>query len=267
MAPLYTRVIDDVPTSDQQPTTIDRVVVDAVLAGRVKAGTRLGEAQLGQLFGVSRTIVREALIRLETRGIVQSSARRGWFVIEPSIDEAREAFQARSAIEIGLLLSAKSVGPDAIQQLRLHIAQEMEAIRSGDVAARTYLLGDFHVCMAEVLGNRLIADILRDLTVRTALISMLYQTGHKATESCDEHVEIVAALEAGDMRRAADLMVDHIGHVEAGLNAPVKLDPLTELREALRPLALGSVVQAAAKADPKRKSANPAKRIRQGAKR
>ena len=226
----------DLPSNDQPASKIDRAVVDAVLSGRMKAGTRLQEQQLGQLFGVSRTIVREALIRLETRGIVQASARRGWFVIEPSIEEAREAFQARRAVEIGLLHSVKSVGADAIHELKLHIAREKEAIRVGDVAARTYLLGDFHVCMAEVLGSRLLAYILRDLTVRTALISMMYQSTHKAGESCDEHVEIVNALEAGDMRGAARLMIDHIGHVELGLRAPVKLDPLTELRDALRPL-------------------------------
>jgi len=225
----------DLPANTQSATSIDRAVVDAVLSGRMKAGMRLGEAQLCQLFGVSRTVVREALIRLETRGIVQASARRGWFIIEPSIEEAREAFQARIAVEVGLLHSIKSVGPEALHQLRLHIAQEKEAIRSGDVAARTFLLGDFHVCMAEVLGSRLLADILRDLTVRTALISMMYQTTHKAHESCDEHIEIVQALEAGDMRRAVRLMIDHIGHVETGLQTPLKLDPLTELREALRP--------------------------------
>jgi DNA-binding GntR family transcriptional regulator len=66
----------DLPTTSQPASKIDRAVVDAVLSGRMKAGMRLGELQLGQLFGVSRTIVREALIRLETRGIVQASAPR-----------------------------------------------------------------------------------------------------------------------------------------------------------------------------------------------
>jgi DNA-binding GntR family transcriptional regulator len=249
----------DLPTPSQPAATIDRAVVDAVLSGRMKAGTRLGEQQLGQLFGVSRTVVREALIRLETRGIVQASARRGWFVIEPSVDEAREAFQARRAVEIGLLHSVKSVGADAIHELKLHIAREKEAIRIGDVAARTFLLGDFHVCMAEVLGSRLLADILRDLTVRTALISMMYQSTHKAAESCDEHVDILKALEAGDMRGAARLMVEHIGHVEFGLQAPVKVDPLTELRDALRPLQMNAA--------PAAKRTTKPSRIRKGAKR
>ena len=126
--------------------------------------------------------MREALIRLETRGIVHVSTRRGWFVIEPSIEEAREAFDARRAIELGILYSVDKVDADAIAKLKQHLAQEQDAIRSGDVAARSYLLGDFHVCMADALGSRLLADILRDLTARTMLISMLYQSTHDAAE-------------------------------------------------------------------------------------
>lgn len=210
-------------------------IVDAILAGKLKAGTRLGEQQLAQLFGVSRTVVREALIRLETRGIVQVSARRGWFIIEPSIEEAREAFQARRAIEVGLLHSIEAIAPKAIDALKDHIARERDAIETGDVAARSYLLGDFHVCMAEVLGSRVLADILRDLTARTVLISMLYQSTHDASQSCAQHAAIVAALKKNDRARAAGLMADHIGYVEAGLTVRVtpEPDPLQGLRDTL----------------------------------
>jgi DNA-binding GntR family transcriptional regulator len=206
------------------------------MAGQLRPGTRLGEQQLAQLFGVSRTIVREALIRLETRGIVQVSARRGWFIIEPSIEEEREAFHARRALELGLLYSADAIGPKAIEILKQHIGREKDAIASGDVAARSYLLGDFHVCLAEVLGNRMLAEILRDLTARTVLISMLYQSTHDASESCAEHAEIVAAVKAGDRARAADLMARHIGHVAAGLTVRVapEPDPLEGLRDVLK---------------------------------
>lgn len=219
-----------------QASDIVNRIVEAVMAGQLRPGTRLGEQQLGQLFGVSRTVVREALIRLETRGIVHVSTRRGWFVIEPSIDEAREAFDARRAIELGILHSVETFSPEAIRKLKQHLAQEQDAISSGDVAARSYLLGDFHVCMADALGSRLLAEILRDLTARTILISMLYQSTHDATESCGEHVAIVAAMEAGDRARAASLMAKHIGNVEAGLTvrAEPEPDPLQGLRDAVR---------------------------------
>src|SRR5690242_7848270 len=99
---------------------IDRVIVDAVLAGQIRAGTRLGEQALASLFEVSRTSVREALIRLETRGIVQASPRRGWFVVEPSLEEAREAFEARRAIETGILRTVGSITPNVVHALRDH---------------------------------------------------------------------------------------------------------------------------------------------------
>lgn len=218
-----------------QSADIGARVVDAILAGKLKAGTRLGEQQLAQLFGVSRTIVREALIRLETRGIVQVSARRGWFIIEPSIEEAREAFQARRAIELGLLHSIDTIAPKAIDALKDHIARERDAIDTGDIAVRSYLLGDFHVCMAEALGNRTLAEILRDLTARTVLISMLYQSTHDASQSCAQHADIVAALQENDRNRAARLMADHIGYVEAGLTERIapEPDPLAGLRDVL----------------------------------
>ena len=221
-----------------QSTDICARIIDAILAGRIAAGTRLSEQSLVQLFGVSRTVVREALIRLETRGVVQVSTKRGWFIIEPSIEEARSAFQARRAIEIGLLLSVDSIPAEAIPRLRAHIGQELDAITTGDVAARSYLLGDFHVCMADALGNNVLAEILRDLTARTVLISMLYQSSHDATESCNEHEGIVAALEGGNRDRAIELMAAHIGNVEAGLTVRIKpdLDPLEELRKALQPV-------------------------------
>src|ERR1700738_4194629 len=99
-------------------TPIDRVIVNAILAGRIRAGTRLGEQALATLFQVSRTSVREALIRLETRGILQVSPRRGWFVIEPSLEEALEAFQARRAVEMGILHTISTPTPTIAQKLR-----------------------------------------------------------------------------------------------------------------------------------------------------
>jgi DNA-binding GntR family transcriptional regulator len=214
--------------------SIDHVILDAILAGRISAGMRLGEQALATLFQVSRTSVREALIRLEARGMVQVSPRRGWFVAEPSIEEAKEVFQARRAVEMGILRTMATIKPAAIDTLREHIRQERQAIASRDVAARSYLLGDFHVCMAEALGNRALADILRDLAARTVLIAALYQSTHEAAGSCDEHEQITDALAAGDLVRAAELMTAHIGHVEAGLTRRVDRDPLLDLRTALQ---------------------------------
>jgi len=211
-------------------------ILEAVLARKLEPGSRLGEQQLAMLFDCSRTIVREALMRLAARGIVTVSARRGWYVVEPTQDEAREAFEARRVIETGLIRSTKKVDKPAITRLRSHLTRQKAALKGADVGARSFLLGDFHVCLAECLGNSLLAETLRDFTARTTLIAMRYQSPEDAAQSCAEHVEIVAALEAGELRRAEQLMAAHISTLQVQLHVPDDADPLAKLRVALTPL-------------------------------
>jgi len=218
-------------------TEISDRIIEAVMAQKLAPGSRLGEQQLAMLFDCSRTVVREALTRLAARGIVTVSSRRGWYLIEPSLDEAREAFEARRVIEMGLIRCTTEVSKPAIKLLKSHISKERAAIKGSDVGLRSFLLGDFHVCLAECLGNNLLADTLRDFTARTTLIAMLYQSSHDAAHSCAEHAEIVTALEQGEWALAEQIMQRHIGNVQAALKLQTPAgDALAELRQALRPL-------------------------------
>ena len=215
---------------------IDKHVVDAILAGRIAPGQRLGEQELADVFGVSRTLVREAMARLSARGMVEVSSRRGWFVVQPSRADAAEAFSARVAIETGMLAALDKPLPKArLSRLKAHYKAERAAIRAADAGHRSFLLGDFHVCLAECVSGPLLADILRDLTARTTLVATLFQSTHDAASSCSEHVAIVAALERGDAAGAAVLMRAHIVAVAAALGAPApQADRLAPLRQALQ---------------------------------
>jgi DNA-binding GntR family transcriptional regulator len=119
-------------------------IVQAVMARKLAPGSRLGEQQLAMLFDCSRTIVREALMRVAARGIVTVSARRGWYVVEPSQDEAREAFEARHVIETGLIRSTKGVDKQAIKRLKGHLASEKAAIKGNDVTTPQGKAQDLH---------------------------------------------------------------------------------------------------------------------------
>ena len=144
-------------------------------------------------------------------------------MIEHSQEEAREAFEARPVIERGLIRCTADVNKTDI--------------KGSDIALRSFLLADFHVCLAECLGNSLLADTLRDFTARTTLIAMLYQSSQDAAQSCDEHVRIVEALEAGDLARAENLMQSHVDNVQSTLKLqPTADDPLAQLRSALTPI-------------------------------
>ena len=124
-----------------------------------------------------------------------------------------------------------------LKRLKQHIQLEKTALKQDDVGRRSFLLGDFHVCLAECLGNQLLADTLRDFTARTTLIAMLYQSSHDAVKSCQEHIEIVQALERWDKESAERLMAEHIGQVQSALQINASpVDPLAELRKALAPM-------------------------------
>ena len=228
-------------STDVTPTSIAERVVEAILAQKLAPGERLGEQALAENFAVSRTMVREALMQLQARGFVEVQSRRGWYVVEPSADEARDAFSARRIVEAGIL--AESEGrplQNVIRKLRDHIADEQRAIEAADAATRAFLLADFHVCLAEQMGHQLLVDVLRDLTARTTLAATLYQSRHEAGQSCAEHGAIVAALEAGDTARARALMIDHIGNVERSLEVETAAEPdaPARLRATLAPVAL-----------------------------
>ena len=222
------------------PQHIAERVVEAVLAQKLAPGERLGEQELADNFAVSRTVVREALVQLQARGFVQVRPRKGWYVVEPSAEEARDAFAARRIIESGIVEAAGKPLQKAIRQLRNHIAQEQKAIEGADAATRSFLLADFHVCLAQQMGHRLLADTLRDLTARTTLAATLYQSTHSASQSCAEHEAIVAALERGDTQVAKNLLLTHIGNFERTLEVEVTpaspMDASERLRNTLAPV-------------------------------
>jgi len=225
--------------SNSPQTEIAQQVVESILAQKLAPGERLGEQALADLYGVSRTLVREALMQLQARGFVEVRSRKGWYVVEPSIEDARDAFAARRIIEAGILSPTELEGRplQAItRRLRDHLDEERQAIEGADPATRAFLLADFHVCLAETMGHRSLTDVLRDLTARTTLAATLYQSRHAAGASCAEHAAIVEALEQGDMALARDRMLAHIGSVETALStsSPRPHDPL---RDTLSPIA------------------------------
>ena len=193
-------------------------VIESILTRQIRPGERLGEQELADLFGVSRTVVREALIKLQARGFVEVRSRTGWYVVEPSFDEARETYAARRVIEPGMLRDAGTPLQSVIRRLRKHVAEERKAIASCDAGTRSVMLADFHVCLAECLGNRLLTAMMVDLSARTTLVSALYQSTTDAQVSNADHADIVAALAAGDTARAEKLMRDHIDVLSARLD-------------------------------------------------
>jgi DNA-binding GntR family transcriptional regulator len=207
-------------------------VTAAIVERRLMPGTKLAEQKIADVFKVSRTIVRQALNQLSRDRLVTLERSRGAFVAMPSVEEARQVFEVRSMLEAALVrqLCAR-ITDGQIAELRAHLRDEREAVNRTDISGRTRLLADFHVALARMLGNAVLAQLLGELLSRSSLISLMYQSSHSAAHSQQEHVRIVDALEARDTRTAVRLMEHHIRSVERNL----RLDPRTpDLAAALR---------------------------------
>ncbi len=191
----------------------------AIVEHRLLPGSKLAEQKLADHFGVSRTLVRQALFQLSQNRLIKLEPARGAFVAAPSVEEAQQVFAVRRMLEAEMTRAfVLQVTPEQITALKEHIQQEREAVTQGDVPGRTELLGDFHVRMAELLGNEVLAQILRELASRSSLISLMYQREGAAEHSSEEHLQIVRALAARDEDRAARLITEHLDHVEASLD-------------------------------------------------
>ena len=129
----------------------------------------------------------------------------------------------------------RQVTPAKLRALREHVAREKQAVAQGDAPERTELLGDFHVRMAELMGNQVLAQMLGDLISRCALITLMYQSASAAAHSHEEHEAIVQALAAKDTERAVQLMLEHLAHVEQGLQFEREI-PSNDLSMALSTL-------------------------------
>src|SRR3954454_7647039 len=139
-------------------------VLRAIPEQRLKPGMRLGEAQLAELFGVSRTVVRQALTQLAAHGIIGVQPKKGWFLNEPSDEEIRDVFAARRLLEGALVREfVTQATPKSLKVLATHVSQQHHAIATGDNALRTHLLMDFHVQLAELAGNKVVTRLVRDL--------------------------------------------------------------------------------------------------------
>jgi DNA-binding GntR family transcriptional regulator len=205
-------------------------ITTAIVERRLMPGTKLAEQQIADIFKVSRTLVRQALNQLSRDHLVTLAPARGAFVATPSLDEARQIFEVRKMVEAAMVRQLCAVVTDAqVAQLKAHLKQEADAVARTDVTGRTRLLADFHVVLARLLGNEVLAQLLADLLSRCSLIALMYQSSHSAEHSQDEHVAIVDAIERRDARAATRLMESHLGNVERNLQRHPRAGHLAEL--------------------------------------
>lgn len=215
----------DSAKSGRTGTQDDRVyahIFEAILEQRLAPGTKLSEEALGEIFDVSRTIIRRALSRLGHEGVVLLRPNRGAVVASPSVDEARQVFFARRLVERAITeLAVQHAGAKELAELRQMVNDERDSFARGDRGAGIRLSGEFHLKLAEAARNTPLISFQRSLVSQTSLIIAQYESGNRSHCSYDEHTQLIDAIEARDAVLAVELMMHHMDHIDDKLN----LDP------------------------------------------
>jgi DNA-binding GntR family transcriptional regulator len=193
--------------------TIYKALWHAIIEQALQPGAKLPEDAIGEKFGASRTIVRAALARLAAEGLVELRRNRGAAVATPSWTEARDIFDVRIGLErlVVARLSGK-LSRDQVKVLKAHVDAEEEA-RGSNTPLSIRLATAFHVRLAEMTGNPVLARYVSEVSSRCGLILALYSRPHSAECAVSEHRAIIAALAAGDAERASALMDHHLDAV------------------------------------------------------
>ncbi|WP_311971056.1 GntR family transcriptional regulator [Pseudomonas baltica] len=206
-------------------TQDDRVyahIFEAILEQRLAPGTKLSEEALGEIFDVSRTIIRRALSRLGHEGVVLLRPNRGAVVASPSVEDARQVFFARRLVERAITeLAVQHAGAEELAELRQMVNDERDSFARGDRGAGIRLSGEFHLKLAEAARNTPLISFQRSLVSQTSLIIAQYESGNRSHCSYDEHTQLIDAIEARDAVLAVELMMHHMDHIDDKLN----LDP------------------------------------------
>lgn len=222
------------PNRGNSANAITSRISTAIMERRLPPGTKLVEHSLGQIFGVSRTKVREAFFQLAKEKLITLHPARGAFVARPSAQESREIFEARRILESAIAAKfSERASRKELEALRRHIARERKAITAGDVASSAKLSGEFHLMLADMAGNTVVSEILRELVSRTSLIIVLYESSLPGSCSYQDHERILKNIASAEAQRAARAMVQHLEDIEHNLHlkdsAPGPIDLISAL--------------------------------------
>lgn len=199
----------------QRPQLLTDLAIEqirsAIIDGELELGSQVSEAQLAQQLGVSKTPVREALLRLKSEGLVEISPQRGTFVFELQPEQVSQLCRYRSMIEIAALREAAAADPKGLLKEMVRCVTEMKAAEKvRDLKGLARIDMDFHsqflsFCPNEYLkaGYAVLRSQLRALRNRSPI-----------DNAVKSHQVLVDALAGKDIEAACALLAEHVADNE-----------------------------------------------------
>jgi DNA-binding GntR family transcriptional regulator len=181
-----------------------------ILSCTLSPGQNLHEIDLAERFGVSKSPIRDALIRLEGERLITVTPRKGYRVAPVSLTDADELFQFRSMVEeAAVRLASSSCSSQQLAQLEVFRDLKAWGGKAGFVAYNRA----FHIALANLCSNRRIALAAQDLIEqfdRLVIISISKIDNRDIDGLVKEHGAIIDAMQAAQGRSAARMLGEHI---------------------------------------------------------
>lgn len=199
-------------------------ISSALLQGKLAPGQQLVERELAAAFGCTRGALRKVLARLGHEGKPELAPNRGAFVPSPSEADIRAVYRARQVAEAGVVVSLCGALDAAMRRrLAAHVRSEKKAFKEGRVDDAVRLAGQFHVLLTELAGGAALGVVLAPLVAKTELYKALFDPSKGSTCAPDEHAQIIAALEEGELDAALGTMRTHLAELEERVVQQVRL--------------------------------------------
>jgi DNA-binding GntR family transcriptional regulator len=197
-------------STDRVYAALRRKVIDSELA----PGSQILEQELAIALGVSRTPLREALVRLENEGLLEIIPRHGVRIIPMSVADMKEIYQVLVSLESAAAAALASQPPtEAALDALDAIYDRMDAhLKAGDVTAWALEDERFHLKIIELAGNRRLREIVSncwDQAHRARMFTLRMQTHPQPLQSMKEHRQIISALRKHDAAKAESLLRSH----------------------------------------------------------
>jgi DNA-binding GntR family transcriptional regulator len=198
-------------------SSVYEAVREGIISGDLRPGDPLVEAQLSADLGISKTPVREALIRLARDGLVVQELHRRSRVATPTVEDVKQACEIRRWVEAEIAAqAARDAPPELIERLEASIRDSERSLKRRDTRRWAEAVESFTDTLLEYSGNRYAAELLERMRNVLSLIANVSQVapGRRA-RSIEEHGAILDAIRKQDAAAAADATRAHLSSIEA----------------------------------------------------
>ena len=180
---------------------------EAIVRGELKLGEQVSEAQLAQRMGVSKTPVREALLRLKSEGLVEVHPQRGTFVFRLEPEQVGQLCRYRVMVESAAMREAMTTDAPALAAEMAKLVAEMKkAERARDEEALARIDMEFHWLLFTHCSNGYLRSGYE--VIRSQLVALRHRS--PTSDMASAHQVLVDAVAAGDVRRATALLAEHV---------------------------------------------------------